>query len=87
MKMKTIAFAIAAVAAATSGVLAQSTTVIERTEPSVTVEKPATVIEKREPSVTIEKRSVETTGRTDCTTKTVRKEDGLGSTTVRKEEC
>jgi hypothetical protein len=57
------------------------TTVIERSSPSVT-------IERREAPTVIERRSVETTGSVDCSTKTTTKTNEFGDTkTVRKERC
>jgi hypothetical protein len=88
MRTSTILLAIAAFGVGSTAALAQDTTIIrERSAPAVTIERPAVTIEKRTPDVTIERRSVETTGVSDCRTKTVRKEDATGSTTVKKETC
>lgn len=88
MRTRTILLAIAALGIGSAAALAEETTIIrEHSAPTVTIERPAVTIEKRAPDVTIEKRSVETTGVSNCRTKTVRKEDAIGSTTIHKEKC
>jgi hypothetical protein len=64
-----------------------STTIIrEHDRPAVVAPVPGVVVAPRGPTV-VEKRRIETTGRGDCASKTVKREDAGGSTTVRKERC
>jgi hypothetical protein len=89
MKLNILAIALAATA---FGGFANAQTVIEeRRDPAVVIErdKPASsvTIEKREGLVGEKKTTVETTGRGDCDTKTVHKENLAGSTTVKKTNC
>ena len=56
--------------------------VIERDRPDTSV-----TIEKHEGLLGSKKTTVETTGRGDCDSKTVHKEDMTGSTTVKKTNC
>lgn len=91
MKLNVLTLALAATA---FGALAANAQVVieERRSPAVVIER-----DRPDTSVTVEKRgvlgveqkktTVETTGRGECDSKTVKKEDMTGSTTVKKTNC
>ncbi len=87
MHRKTLFAAVAVITSMSGVAFAEETTVIERGAPAVAVERPAVTIEKREAPAVVEKKTIETTGASDCRSKTVRKEDVAGSTTVHSEKC
>jgi hypothetical protein len=93
MKLNALTLALAATAFGSLGAAAQTTVIEERRPPAVVIEqdRPASsvTVEQRGGILGTEKKSttVETTGSGDCTSKTVHKEDLLGSKTVKKTNC
>jgi hypothetical protein len=90
MKLNVLAIALAATALGSLGATAQ-VVIEERRDPAVVIER-----DKPDTSVTVEQRGLfgdkkvikrETTGAGDCESKTVHKEDLLGSKTVTKTKC
>ncbi|HZL40068.1 MAG TPA: hypothetical protein VFC45_07285 [Pseudolabrys sp.] len=92
MKLNVLVIALAGTAFGSLGANAQ-TVYEERRDPAVVIEH-----DQPDRSVTVKEHggllgterkstTVETTGSGDCTTKTVHKEDLLGSKTVRKSNC
>jgi hypothetical protein len=84
--LKSMLLSFALLTAATITAAAQDRLIIQDRPAVVTPPRPGVVIERRDPPV-VEKRTIETTGRGNCDSKTVRKEDAEGSTTVKKERC
>jgi hypothetical protein len=93
MKLNVLVIALAATAFGSLAAAAQTTIIEERRSPAVVIEK-----EQPSSSVTVKERggllgtekkstTVETSGSGDCSSKTVHKEDLLGSKTVRKSNC
>ena len=91
--MRLIILAAAMASAIPFAATAQTTTIIQESNPP-----PAVVIEREAPStsVTVEKErgllgdkktTVETTGSDGCSSKTVRKEGIVGSKTVKRTDC
>ena len=90
MKLNILTIALAATAF--GGLAANAQVVIEeRRSPAVVIERDrpdtSVTIEKREGVLGEKKTTVETSGRGDCDTKTVHKENLAGSTTVKKTNC
>jgi hypothetical protein len=92
MKLNALTLALAASALCSFAANAQ-TVIEERRDPAVVIEH-----DQPDRSVTVKEHggllgtehkstTVETTGSGDCTTKTVHKDDLLGSKTVRKSNC
>jgi hypothetical protein len=92
MKLNVLAFALVASAVGTFAASAQ-TVIEEQRDPAVIIERDrpdtSVTIEKRDGLLGTEKKTItkETTGSGDCSSKTVRKEDLTGSTTIRKSNC
>jgi len=93
MKLNVLTLALAATLFGTLAASAQSMVIEERRHPDVVIEhdKPDTsvTIEKRDGLLGTEKKTItkETTGSGDCSSKTVRKDDLIGSKTVTKTNC
>ena len=90
MKLNVLALALAATA---FGPLAANAQIVieERRPPAVVIERDrpdaSVTVEKHEGLLGSKKTTVETTGRGDCDSKTVHKEDMTGSSTVKKTNC
>ncbi len=94
MKLNVLTLALAATAFGALAANAQTTVIEERREPAVVIEREApstsVTIEKREGLLGEKKTTIETTGSGltgDCTSKTVKKDHLIGSTTVKKTNC
>ena len=90
MTLRSLTFATALAALSLAPAMAQdSTTVIRENNspPSVTIAPPAVSVNPGGRDVTIERRSPETTGSTECRSRSVTSENAAGSTTVTKERC
>jgi len=90
MKLNVLTIALATMAFGSLAASAQ-TGIEERRDPAVVIERDrpdtSVTVEKREGLLGSKKTTVETSGRGDCDSKTVHKEDMTGSTTVKKTNC